>query len=83
MELTIALNRYDRHVPFFNGTVTPPDGITLRPFQIGESTPMRDEAVPVELGGEIDALISPQPRKSMLARPAKVRRPFHPSVRNG
>ncbi len=42
MELTIALNRYDRHVPFFNGTVTPPDGITLRPFEIGESTPMRD-----------------------------------------
>ena len=24
MELTIALNRYDRHVPFFNGTVAAP-----------------------------------------------------------
>lgn len=44
MDLTIALNRYDRHVPFFNGTVTLPDGITLKPFEIGESTPMRDGA---------------------------------------
>ncbi len=42
MELTIALNRYDRHVPFFNGTVTAPDGITFRPLEIGESSPMRD-----------------------------------------
>lgn len=42
MELTIALNRYDRHVPFFNGTVTPPTGITLKPLEIGESMPFRD-----------------------------------------
>ena len=42
MELTIALNRYDRHVPFFNGTVEPPSGITLKPLEIGESMPFRD-----------------------------------------
>ena len=42
MELTIALNRYDRHVPFFNGTVAPPPGITLKPLEIGESIPFRD-----------------------------------------
>jgi len=24
MELTLAINRYDRHVPFFNDTVRPP-----------------------------------------------------------
>ena len=42
MELTIALNRYDRHVPFFNGTVSPPDGITLKPLEVGESLPFRD-----------------------------------------
>ena len=42
MELTIALNRYDRHVPFFNGTVAPPPGITLKPLEIGESMPFRD-----------------------------------------
>ena len=42
MELSIALNRYDRHVPFFNNTVEPPPGITLRAFEIGESMPFRD-----------------------------------------
>lgn len=42
MELTIALNRYDRHVPFFNGTVAAPEGVTLRPLEIGESSPYRD-----------------------------------------
>ena len=42
MELTIALNRYDRHVPFFNGTIKPPEGVTLKPLEIGESLPYRD-----------------------------------------
>jgi len=42
LELTIALNRYDRHVPFFNGTIDPPDGITLKPLEVGESMPYRD-----------------------------------------
>lgn len=42
MELTIALNRYDRHVPFFNGTIDPPDGITLKPLEVGESMSYRD-----------------------------------------
>ena len=42
MELSIAINRYDRHVPFFNGTLTAPKGITLRPLEIGESSPYRD-----------------------------------------
>lgn len=44
MELSIALNRYDRHVPFFNDTVTMPDGVTLRPYEVGESLPFRDGA---------------------------------------
>lgn len=42
MELTIALNRYDRHVPFFNGTVEPPPGFTLKPLEVGESAVYRD-----------------------------------------
>ena len=37
MELTIALNRYDRHVPIFNGSVKPPKGVTIRPLEVGES----------------------------------------------
>jgi 4,5-dihydroxyphthalate decarboxylase len=42
MELSLALNRYDRHVPFFMGTVDAPDGISVRPLEVGESTPFRD-----------------------------------------
>jgi 4,5-dihydroxyphthalate decarboxylase len=42
MDLTVALNRYDRHVPFFNGTVTPPKGITFTPLEVGESSAYRD-----------------------------------------
>lgn len=42
MELTIAINRYDRHVPFFNGTLPLPDGLTLRSLEVGESMHNRD-----------------------------------------
>jgi 4,5-dihydroxyphthalate decarboxylase len=42
MQLTIAINRYDRHVPFFNDTVRPPKGITLTPLEVGESAVYRD-----------------------------------------
>ena len=42
MELTLAINRYDRHVPFFNGTVRPPPGVTLKPLEVGESSVYRD-----------------------------------------
>jgi 4,5-dihydroxyphthalate decarboxylase len=37
LELTLALDRYDRHMPFFDGTVRQPDGFTLRPLQVGQS----------------------------------------------
>src|SRR6476659_11080716 len=42
MDLTIALERYDRHFPFFDGTVKPPKGIKLRAMQVGQSAPARD-----------------------------------------
>lgn len=42
MELTVALNRYDRHIPFFNGTVSLPQGITFKPLEVGESVNQRD-----------------------------------------
>ncbi len=42
MQLTIAINRYDRHVPFFNDTVRPPKGITFTPLEVGESSVYRD-----------------------------------------
>ncbi len=42
MELSIALYRYDRHFPFFDGTVTPPQGVTLKIRQVGQSVELRD-----------------------------------------
>ena len=42
MELTIALDRYDRHMPFFDGTVRQPDGFALKALQVGQSHPLRD-----------------------------------------
>jgi 4,5-dihydroxyphthalate decarboxylase len=42
MQLTIAINRYDRHVPFFNETVKPPKGISFKPLEVGESSDYRD-----------------------------------------
>src|ERR1043166_9266978 len=42
MHLTIALERYDRHFPFFDGTVKPRNGVTFQAFQVGQSHPARD-----------------------------------------
>jgi len=42
MKLSIALDRYDRHYPFFDGTVTPPDGVELDIYQVGQSQDWRD-----------------------------------------
>jgi 4,5-dihydroxyphthalate decarboxylase len=37
MELTIALNRYDRHSPIFDGSVNLANGDRLLPLEVGES----------------------------------------------
>ncbi len=42
MNLTIALERYDRHFPFFTGDVKAPAGTTYRALQVGQSHPLRD-----------------------------------------
>ncbi len=41
-ELTVALERHDRHLPFFMGMITPPDGITLKVLEVGMAPPRRD-----------------------------------------
>ena len=41
-EITIALDRYDRHFPFFDGTVKAPEGFTYRALQVGQSDMLRD-----------------------------------------
>src|ERR671910_2447195 len=40
-KLTIALSHYDRHVPFFDGTVRP-EGIDLDVLIVGQSDRQRD-----------------------------------------
>jgi 4,5-dihydroxyphthalate decarboxylase len=42
LSLTIALERYDRHMPFFDGTVTVPAGLTLKALQVGQTGDLRD-----------------------------------------
>ena len=42
LTLTIALERYDRHMPFFDGTVKVPAGLSLKALQVGQTGPLRD-----------------------------------------
>lgn len=42
LTLTIAIERYDRHFPFYDGTVPVPDGIDLKVLQVGQSVTLRD-----------------------------------------
>jgi len=40
--ITLALDRYDRHFPFFDGTVNLPPGLELKALQIGQDASLRD-----------------------------------------
>ncbi len=40
-KLTMALAHYDRHVPFFDGSIQP-ENIDLNILQVGQSAPLRD-----------------------------------------
>ncbi|NNE37287.1 MAG: 4,5-dihydroxyphthalate decarboxylase [Gammaproteobacteria bacterium] len=42
LKLTVALDRYDRHFPFFDGTVPVPDDIELDVKQVGQSVHLKD-----------------------------------------
>ena len=42
LKLTIALERYDRHFPFFDRTVTPPENVEFDVLQVGQSVTLRD-----------------------------------------
>ena len=39
-KLTMALSHYDRHIPFFDGTITA-DGVELTVLEVGQSSPLR------------------------------------------
>ncbi|MCC2098621.1 MAG: ABC transporter substrate-binding protein [Hyphomicrobiales bacterium] len=42
LDITIAMDRYDRHFPFFDGTVKAPAGIRYKALQVGQSDMLRD-----------------------------------------
>jgi len=42
LKLRMGLDRYDRHIPFFDGTAKIPDGLDVRIDQIGQSSMLRD-----------------------------------------
>ena len=44
VKLTMALAHYDRHIPFFDGSLEVPDGLDLTVLQVGQSTPLKDGA---------------------------------------
>lgn len=41
-KMTIALDRYDRHIPFFMGLVEPPAGMEIEALEVGMVPPRRD-----------------------------------------
>ena len=41
-KISLAIDRYDRHFPFFDGTLTLPEGLLLDVFQAGETSSERD-----------------------------------------
>ena len=41
-EITIAMDRHDRHFPFFDGTVKAPPGFSYKALQVGQSDMLRD-----------------------------------------
>src|SRR3954453_8747732 len=42
MRLKIAIERYDRHFPFFDNTVVPPENLQFQVLQVGQSVTLRD-----------------------------------------
>ncbi len=42
LNITIAMDRYDRHFPFFDGTVRAPSGLSYTALQVGQSDVLRD-----------------------------------------
>ncbi|MBK18522.1 MAG: 4,5-dihydroxyphthalate decarboxylase [Rhodospirillaceae bacterium] len=43
-DISFAIDRYDRHFPFFDGTLDLPDSLHLTVFQAGETSAQRDGA---------------------------------------
>jgi 4,5-dihydroxyphthalate decarboxylase len=58
LKITLALSHYDRHIPFFDGTLPAPEKLDIRSLQVGQSVPLKDGADRHErmiVHGEFDA----------------------------
>ena len=81
--IELAIDRYDRHLPFFDGTVTFPRDTEIRILQVGQTTNLRDgtdrhermlqqgayDAAETSLASYICLLYtSPSPRDGLLSR---------------
>lgn len=42
LKIILALSNYDRHVPFFDGTLPVPEELELHTVQVGQSAPLKD-----------------------------------------
>ncbi|MDF1590959.1 MAG: hypothetical protein P1P89_05530 [Desulfobacterales bacterium] len=77
-KLTLALSHYDRHIPFFDGSVQLKD-FDLAVLQVGQSVPLKDGADRhgrMLRKGEFDALIMPHPPKEVSGGSDQIKRLF-------
>jgi 4,5-dihydroxyphthalate decarboxylase len=42
LKITLALSHYDRHIPFFDGTLSIPGELQIQVLQVGQSVPLKD-----------------------------------------
>ena len=42
LKITLALSHYDRHIPFFDGTLPAPEELEIQALQVGQSAPLKD-----------------------------------------
>jgi 4,5-dihydroxyphthalate decarboxylase len=42
LKITLALSHYDRHIPFFDGTLSIPEELEIQALQVGQSVPLKE-----------------------------------------
>ena len=69
MEIKLAIDRYDRHFPFFDGSLTHSFDFDIKPFQVGQSALLQHGTDRHELFSTVSlTLLNFQCRPSSLRR---------------
>jgi 4,5-dihydroxyphthalate decarboxylase len=42
LKISLALSHYDRHIPFFDGTLSIPEELEIQALQVGQSVPLKE-----------------------------------------